>query len=97
MTPKPDSRLPWRAVKSVDGTGWIVWDTQQWTIADHVPSEDVAQLIAQAPTLQSRVQSLTDAKDRALAILEKLWATPDEEGLWPFNAIAQAIEVLKRS
>lgn len=108
MTPKPDSRLPWRVVFPKENFGLCqVWTNQDDTlgnrnnymIADSIQSEAEAQLIAQAPTLQSRVHSLTTAKDAALAILERLRASvyTDQNPLETQGGIAEAIEVLKRS
>lgn len=101
MTPKPDSRLPWRVVYDEASAVWQVWtrydgSSDSWDnyiIAGSIQSEEEAHLIAQAPQLQSRVQSLTTAKDAALVILEP------KDGIQVAleRAIREAIEVLKRS
>lgn len=150
MTPKPDSRLPWRVVCDEPNAVWQVWtrfddslgSRNNYMIAGNIQNEDEAhvlasaphllltlkicedilanskpidykrdcytalqtiqfaldqsgkgsELIAQAPELQARVQSLTLAKDAALAILERLQTGLER----PMQAIREAIEVLKR-
>lgn len=96
MTPKPDSRLPWRVVYSAGDDYWQVFSADNDCVADFIPIESEAQLIAQAPELQTRVQSLTTAKDAALAILERLRVNLYGGPVPQFDLCREAIEVLNR-
>lgn len=103
MTPKPDSRLPWRVVQDPEGflQVWTAFDEtlgsrNNYVICDSIQTSEEAELIAQAPELQTRVQSLTTSKDAALAILERLRVNLYGGPVPQFDLCREAIEVLNR-